>query len=152
MMKYRPTMLTAALVVTLLTQSACSTHGELLYLTPAGEQKTACATEYSGAPAVDRYAVEYVLASCAREAAARGYQVVDPTLLQLDLAVAAPPAGQRWSFELATLQHRRGLLSDKEYGYLIGWLDLKHDVKGQPAANRSDFAQHDDNALPADGK
>lgn len=134
MMQLRRTVLAVALGFTLLTQSACSTRGQLLYLTPAGEQKTACATEYSGAPAVDRYAVEYVLASCAREAAARGYRVQDPRLLQLDLAVAAPPAGQRWSFELATLQHRRGQLSDKEYGYLIGWIDLEHDVKGQPPA------------------
>ncbi len=103
--------------------SAC-TSGRLEYFTDEGERKVACETEYTWQPSVDKYAVEYVLAHCAQEAVSRGYTVEDTGLLEKDLSVPAPPEGRAWSHELAKQHHSKGLLTDKEYGYLIAYLDL----------------------------
>jgi len=106
--------------------SAC-TSGRLEYFTAEGERKVACETEYTWQPSVDKYAVEYVLAHCAQEAVSRGYTVEDTSLLEKDLSVPPPPEGRTWSHELAKQHHAKGLLTDKEYGYLIAYLDLGHD-------------------------
>ena len=106
--------------------SAC-TSGRLEYFTVEGERKYACETEYTWHPSVDKYAVEYVLAHCAREAVSRGYTVKDIALLEKDLSVPLPPEGRAWSHELAKQHHSKGMLTDKEYGYLIAYLDLGHD-------------------------
>ncbi len=113
--------------LTVLLLSGC-TSGRLAYLNEAGERQYACATEYSWQPRVDKYAVQYVLAYCAQQAVLQGYQVVDSTLLTLDLAVPPPPAGKRWSHALAKQQYQQGQLSDQEYGYVIAYLDLGHDT------------------------
>jgi len=121
-----------ALVVLVL--SGC-TRGHLDYVTPQGEHKTGCRTEYSWAPSVDRHAVDYVLAHCARGAVAQGYQVKDQRLLRLDLTIPAAPAGQRWSHKLAASQHQAGQLSDQQYGYIVAYLDLALD---QPPADKQE--------------
>jgi len=110
-------------ILFLLLLSGC-TRGHLDYVTPQGEAKTGCRTEYSWAPAVDRHAVDYVLAYCARGAVAQGHHVTDQRLLQLDLTIPAAPAGQRWSHQLAAGQHQAGQLSDQQYGYIVAFLDL----------------------------
>lgn len=112
----------------LLLLSGC-TRGHLDYVTPQGEHKTGCRTEYSWAPAVDRHAVDYVLAHCARGAVAQGHQVKDLRLLRLDLTIPAAPAGQRWSHQLAASQHQSGQLSDQQYGYIVAFLDLALEQK-----------------------
>ncbi|WP_127347376.1 hypothetical protein [Pseudidiomarina mangrovi] len=103
--------------------SACTT-GRLEYLTPEGERKYACATEYTWQPSVDKYAVEYVLAHCAKQAQAQGNTVVDTRLLTLDLSLPRPPEGRQWTHELAKQQHQSGQLTDQQYGYIIAYLDL----------------------------
>lgn len=103
------------------------TTGRLEYVTPKGEKRYACETEYTWAPSVDKYAVEYVLSYCAKEAAKRGNKVVQEYLLELDLTVVAPPKGKSWDYELAKSLHQRNELTDKEYGYLIAYMDLGHD-------------------------
>ena len=105
--------------------SAC-TSGRLEYITPEGERKFACETEYTWQPSVDKYAVEYVLAHCAGSAVAQGFTVVDTGLLKLDISAPRPPEGERWSHALAKQHHQYGLLTDREYGYLIAYLDLGH--------------------------
>ncbi len=102
---------------------ACTT-GHLVYINPEGETKTACETEYSWDPSVDRHAVDYVLSHCAKQAVAKGNTVVDKRLLTLDTALAKPPQGTVWTFELATQEHKAGRLTDKEYGYLVAAIDL----------------------------
>ena len=106
--------------------SGCTT-GKLEYITPKGETKYACETEYTWQPSVDKYAVEYVLSHCAKKAAELGNTVPDKKLLMLDLTVPAPPEGKRWDVDLAKSMHHKGQLTDKEYGYLIAYLDLGHD-------------------------
>lgn len=103
---------------------ACVTKGELQYITAAGERKTACQTEYSGAPSVDMFAVEYILSYCAKKAAERGNVILDQTLLSMDLAIPVAPNGKPWTFEYATALHDAGKLTDKEYGYIIAYIDL----------------------------
>ena len=108
----------------LLVLSACTT-GELVYQLPDGTLKTGCETEYTWAPSVDRYAVEYTLNYCAKKATAKGYKVIDESLLQLDISLPKAPKGKVWTFELAEEEYKAGRLSDKEYGYLIAAIDLK---------------------------
>lgn len=110
-------------VIAILILTSCTT-GRLEYYTPQGEKKVACETEYTGAPSVDKYAVEYVLAVCARRATEAGHSVVDKRLLTIDLSVPNPPEGDAWTFELATAFYEQGKLTDKEYGYLIASIDL----------------------------
>jgi hypothetical protein len=107
---------------------AC-TAGRLEYLTPQNERKTACESQYTWQPSVDKYAIEYILGYCAKQATEQGNTVIKQELLALDLSVAEPPKGQVWSQELAKRQYEQGLLTDKEYGYLIAFLDLGHDKK-----------------------
>ncbi|MFD2167011.1 hypothetical protein ACFSJY_12190 [Thalassotalea euphylliae] len=103
--------------------NAC-TSGELVYFDGEGKRKTACQTEYSWAPSVDKYAVEYILVHCAKQAVAKGYKIEDETLLKVDIAIPSPPANKVWTFELATALHEDGKLTDKEYGYVIAHIDL----------------------------
>lgn len=100
------------------------TVGRLQYITPAGETKFACEIEYSWAPAVDKYAVEYILSRCAKQAKEAGNKIVDQRLLTIDTSIPEPPDGKVWSYELATEEYRAGNLSDKEYGYIIAFVDL----------------------------
>ncbi|QTH64055.1 hypothetical protein J1N51_00745 [Psychrosphaera ytuae] len=108
----------------------CST-GKLEYINARGETKFACETEYSWQPSVDKYAVEYVLSYCAKQAVKQGHTVVDQRLLALDLSVPEAPKGQIWSFELAKSMHNKDLITDKEYGYLVAYIDLGHNLNDQ---------------------
>jgi hypothetical protein len=103
------------------------TTGRLEYLTPEGETKHACEVEYTWEPSVDKYAVEYILSYCAKQAAKKGNTIVQKELLGLDLSVPEPPKGQRWSFDLAKSLHKKGQLTDKQYGYIIAYMDMGHD-------------------------
>jgi hypothetical protein len=114
-------------LVTMWFSLAGCTTGRLEYITPNGKHKTACETEYTWAPSIDKYAVEYVLAYCAKRATEKGNTVLDSTLLSIDLKVPNPPAGFSWSHELAKKRYQQKQLTDKEYGYLIAYLDLGHD-------------------------
>lgn len=116
------------LSISCLLVSSCTT-GRLEYITPDGEKKFACETEYTWEPSVDKYAVEYILSFCAKQAVEQGNTVKRSELLDLDLSVVSPPAGQKWTHELAKKEHDKGNISDKEYGYLIAYLDLGHDNK-----------------------
>ncbi|TQV74093.1 hypothetical protein FLL45_14650 [Aliikangiella marina] len=113
-------------LLTIASLAACTT-GRLEYITKEGERKFACETEYTWAPSVDKFAVEYILSYCAQQASEKGFTVVDKSLLELDLSVPNPPEGKRWSHELAKELYQQKKLSDKEYGYIIAYLDLEHD-------------------------
>lgn len=108
----------------ILVLSACVTQGKLEYITSDGEHKTACETEYTWQPSVDKYAVEYILSYCAKKAVEKGHKVVDESLLTMDLSIPLPPNGQSWTFEYAKELHEDKKLSDKEYGYIIAYVDL----------------------------
>lgn len=117
---YKPLLFITLLLFTM----SCTTQGNLEYITANGERKTACETEYSGAPSVDKYAVEYILSYCAHKATAQGNRVIDSSLLTLDLSVPKTPNGEVWTFEYATQLHQSNKITDKEYGYLIAYIDL----------------------------
>ncbi|WOH36412.1 hypothetical protein RI844_13650 [Thalassotalea fonticola] len=103
---------------------SCATKGELEYITSNGEHKTACETEYTWEPSVDKYAVEYILSYCARKAVKKGHKVVDESLLNIDLSISLSPNGNSWTFDYAKELHSNKKLSDKEYGYIIAYIDL----------------------------
>ena len=108
----------------LLVLISCSTRGKLEYITAEGEHKTACETEYTWEPSVDKYAVEYILSYCAKKAVKRGNKVVDESLVNLDLTIPLTPNGKPWTFDYAKGLHKINGLSDKEYGYIIAYIDL----------------------------
>jgi hypothetical protein len=103
---------------------SCATHGKLEYVTSEGEHKTACETEYTWAPSVDKYAVEYILSYCAQKAVKKGHQIIDKSLLKIDLSMPLSPNGIPWTFNYAKKLHKNNKLSDKEYGYIIAYIDL----------------------------
>ena len=114
----------------LVTVSICwvsCTTGTLEYVTPDDKYKTACKTEYTWAPSIDKYAIEYVLAYCARRATEKGNTLLDSTLLFIDLKGPNSPAGFSWSHELAKKRYEQKQMTDKGYGYLIAFMDLGHD-------------------------
>ena len=111
-------------VILVLFLAACTTSGKLGYVTSTGEYKTACETEYTWEPSVDKYAVEYTLGYCAKQAVKRGYKVIDGSLLNIDLSIPESPKGTPWTFEYARELHNKNKLSDQEYGYIIAYIDL----------------------------
>jgi len=111
-------------ILLIFTLSACTTRGQLAYITTTGEHKTACETEYTWAPSVDKYAVEYILSYCAKKAVEKGHKVLDKSLLKLDLTIPNNPKGVAWTFEYAKKLHKQDELSDKELGYIIAFIDL----------------------------
>ncbi len=115
--------LTVCILLTGLFLTGCVTQGQLDYY-KNGQLLSTCDTEYSGSPSVDQYAVEYTLSYCARKVPEKGYDVVDKSLLELDLSIPNPPQGREWTFELATQMHNNDELTDKEYGYIIAFVDL----------------------------
>jgi len=114
---------TIFLTLVLLILSAC-TQGRLQYMTKEGNLRTACETEYTWQPSVDKYAVEYILSYCAKKATEKGHDVLDKSLLTLDTSIPKPPEGKDWSHALAKELHQLGTISDKEYGYIIAYIDL----------------------------
>lgn len=112
------------LVLSFMFLVACTTQGKLEYVTDKGERKTACETEYSGSPEVDKYAVEYILSYCASKVQKQGHTVIDEYLLGLDLTIPKTSNGGEWSFDEATQLFNSGQLSAKEYGYIIAYVDL----------------------------
>tara|TARA_B100000446_G_C10261985_1_gene237129 strand:- start:66 stop:431 length:366 start_codon:yes stop_codon:yes gene_type:complete len=115
-----------SIVLSLLLLAGC-TIGRLEYVTPEGETKFACEVEYTWEPSVDKYAVEYILSFCAKQAVEKGNTVIRKELLDLDLSIPKPPTGKQWSFELAQSLHKQEKITDKQYGYIIAHLDLGHD-------------------------
>lgn len=114
------------LSLSLLLLAGCTT-GRLEYVTPEGETKYACEVEYTWEPSVDKYAVEYILSHCAKQAEKNGNTVVRKELVSLDLSIPEAPKGMHWSFDLAKSLHKQGQLTDKQYGYIIAHMDLGHD-------------------------
>jgi hypothetical protein len=115
-------LLFSLLLLTIL--AACATRGKLDYVTSSGEHKTACETEYTWQPTVDKFAVEYVLSYCAKKAVKEGYRVVDKSLLKKELTIPISPNEKPWTFAYARRLNKHDKLSDKEYGYIIAFIDL----------------------------
>ena len=103
---------------------SCATQGKLEYITAEGEYKTACETEYTWQPSVDKYAVEYILSYCAKKAVEQGHKVLDESLLEINTQIPLSPNGKAWTFEYAKKLHSKNKLNDKEYGYIIADIDL----------------------------
>ena len=108
----------------ILVLASCATQGKLEYITSDGEHKTACEIEYTWEPSVDKYAVEYILSYCAKKAVKKGHRIVDKSLLKIDLSIPLSPNGKPWTFDYAKELHKSNRLSDKEYGYIIAYIDL----------------------------
>ena len=86
----------------MLVLASCTTQGKLEYISLDGEHKTACETEYTWEPSVDKYALEYILSYCAKKAVKKGHRVVDESLLKIDLSIPLSPNGNSWTCLLYT--------------------------------------------------
>lgn len=113
------------LIVLILTAlTACTTTGQLKYMNAAGEEKIACDVEFVGLPSVDKYAVEYALSYCAKKLVEKGHSINETHLLTLDTSFPQAPDGQVWTHDLAKKAYKNKLISDKEYGYIVAYIDL----------------------------
>jgi hypothetical protein len=109
-------------VITLFTLG-CTT-GQLHYVDAEGNRKLGCDVEFVGLPSVDKFAVEYSLSLCAKNAFNRGFAVEQPELLDIDTTIKKPPCGRTWIHELAKEAFKAESLSKREYGYILAHIDL----------------------------
>jgi len=114
----------AMFVLSVISLTACTTTGSLKYTNAEGEEKLGCEFEFVGSPSVDKYAVEYALSLCAKSAVKKGYAIKEEYLLDLDLTLPKAPKGKVWTHDLAENEYDKGLISVKEYGYLVAYIDL----------------------------
>lgn len=103
--------------------SGCTT-GRVTYIDKDGVQKTGCETEYSWAPSVDKYALEYHLSYCAKKYVELGNRVDDTYLLELQPGFPLPPCGLKWDHKLAKKYYREDKLSPKDWGYIVAHIEL----------------------------
>ena len=113
----------ATLLLVILLVIGCTT-GRVTYIDKDGVQQTGCETEYSWAPSVDKYALEYHLSYCAKKYVELGNTVYDTYLLELEPEVQPPPCGLKWDHELAKKHYREDNLSDKDWGYIVAHIEL----------------------------
>ncbi|MCV2885392.1 hypothetical protein OE749_11870 [Aestuariibacter sp. AA17] len=117
--------------------SACTT-GKLFTTTSTGERILTCDVEFVGLPSVDKFAVEYALSLCAKDAVKKGRKL-DPSqeyLLAIDTSIPKPPCGQQWDHELAKQNYHQGQLSKREYGYIVANIDLGLSVTNECLPNK----------------
>jgi hypothetical protein len=103
--------------------SGCTT-GQLHYVDTEGNRILACDVEFVGLPSVDKFAVEYALSLCAKNAVKRGFDIERPELLTIDTTIKLAPCGRIWDHELAKQSYNDGYLSKREYGYVVANIDL----------------------------
>jgi len=103
--------------------SACTT-GQLYYVDTEGVEKLGCDVEFVGMPSVDKYAVEYALSLCAKSIVKKGGVIQEEYLLTIDTSIPLPPCGKAWTHELAKQQFNSAKITIKEYGYIVGNIDL----------------------------
>jgi hypothetical protein len=103
--------------------SGC-TRGHLEYIDKQGQLKTACETEYTWQPSVDKYAVQYVLAYCARKAEQQGLKVLNNDLLKIDLSLPPAPNEKKWDIATAKMAYEKGEINERQYGFIIAHIDL----------------------------
>lgn len=105
--------------------SACTT-GKLYYTEQSGDRVLGCDVEFVGLPSVDKFAVEYALSVCAKNVVRKGHQLDSNQLylVNLDTSISKAPCHEAWSHELAKAQFKEGLISKKEYGYIVAHIDL----------------------------
>ena len=115
-----------AIIVTLAVLMFACTTGQLYYTDDTGKRVLACDVEFVGLPSVDKYAVEYALSLCANQAAAKGFDIDESQtyLLNLDLSIPDAPCGSAWNHDIAQASYDSGLLSAKQYGYIVAHIDL----------------------------
>ena len=105
--------------------SACTT-GQLYYTDQSVQRVLGCDVEFVGLPSVDKFAVEYALSYCAKSVVSKGHQLEDDDQYLLTLETSIPDAlcGRAWDHDLAEAQYDEGLISAKEYGYIVAHIDL----------------------------
>lgn len=111
--------------VTVFFTSACTT-GKLYYTEQSGHRALGCDVEFVGLPSVDKFAVEYALSVCAKHFVGKGHQLDDNQryLVHLDTSIFMAPCGYAWEHELAKAKFKEGLISKKQYGYIVAHIDL----------------------------
>jgi hypothetical protein len=112
------------LYIIILMCSACTTSGKLYFVDTEGNEKLGCDVEFVGMPSVDKYAVEYALSLCAKSIVKKGGVIQEEYLLKIDTSIPLSPCGKAWTHELAKQQFNSEKISKKEYGYIVGNIDL----------------------------
>jgi hypothetical protein len=112
-------------LVTVFFMPAC-TAGKLYYIEQSGNRILGCNVEFVGLPSVNTFAVEYALSLCAKSVVHKGHQLDSNQqyLVNLDTSIPEAPCGHAWNHGLAKAKFKEGLLSKKQYGYIVAYIDL----------------------------
>ncbi|MBQ4830464.1 hypothetical protein J8L84_14400 [Alteromonas sp. MMG017] len=102
------------------------TTGKLYYTDKSGKRNLGCDVAFTGLPSVDKFAVEYALSLCAKNFIAKGYAIDDENeyLIGVNTSIPQPPCDKKWDHSVAKAKFKQGLLSKKEYGYIVAHIDL----------------------------
>ena len=92
------------------------------------------------------HSVNYLLYLCAKEHAANGYKLSDPSILERDYSLPPSPAGKKWSVKLAKQQFSRNKISEEELGYLLAALEYDYWKKLEQAKqllSKAEISKHE---------
>lgn len=118
--------------------SACTT-GKLYYTELSGNRILGCDVEFVGLPSVDKFAVEYALSVCAKGVVRKGHKLdrEQQYLVALDTSIPEAPCAYAWNHDLAKAQFKQGLISKKQYGYIVAHIDLGLAVVNECSAKKA---------------
>ncbi|TKB43661.1 hypothetical protein [Thalassotalea mangrovi] len=70
--------------------------------------------------------VDYINMHCAKALIKKGYQLEDAQLQSVDFTVPEPPQGKEWDQALAAQLFEQGQLTEREYGNILGALEVTY--------------------------
>ncbi|QDP00980.1 hypothetical protein [Thalassotalea sp. PS06] len=70
--------------------------------------------------------VDYINMHCAKNLIEEGYQLQDDSLMSVDFTVPEPPKGDEWDQALAAHYYESGQITDREYGNVLGALEVAY--------------------------
>lgn len=70
--------------------------------------------------------IDYMLYQCAKEHVAKGNSISEPSLLDKDFTLPAPPKGQRWNKRIAMQLYHQGDITEQQLGYILAAIEYDY--------------------------
>lgn len=70
--------------------------------------------------------IDYMLYLCAKEHVAKGNSISEPSLLDKDFTLPAPPYGQNWNKKIAMQNYKSGAISEQHLGYILAAIEYDY--------------------------
>ncbi len=114
-----------AIIFFALTLFGCSS-GQLDLYNSEGKKVGECTAGYDWHLYGVKHSVDWLLNWCAQKAIEEGMDVAavsEPSILQKDYSYPEPAAGERWNKKSSRKAFREGLITEKEYGYILAYIE-----------------------------